>query len=178
MRVVPDPPVYPDRFALRIRGAPVPQGSKTARYRKQGNKIVTWVVDANDDRLKPFRETVTDVATTEVIMSDWTTIPRHQPARVDLVFTFDRPPSHYRTGRNAHLLKDDAPTFPGNNCGDIDKLQRAIFDSLTAALVWDDDTQVTEVRARKVYVGEDEHAAPTAGIDVVVRRLGQEATLL
>jgi hypothetical protein len=41
-----------------------------------------------------------------------TTTPITGPVRVWVRFTFTRPPSHYRTGRNAHLVRDAAPTSP------------------------------------------------------------------
>lgn len=48
--------------------------------------------------------------------------------------------------------------------GDIDKLQRAVFDALSNAGVWVDDSRVVEVTARKVYPGEGIDALDAPGV--------------
>ena len=74
------------------------------------------------------------------------------PVRVELVFTFERPASHYGTGRNAGKVKDSAPGWPDTKwAGDIDKLTRAVFDSLTAGGVIEDDARVVEASVSKVW---------------------------
>lgn len=146
------------RIGLRIHGTPIPQGSKTA------NRFGHGVRDANAATLKPWRDHVRATAEDRCRYHDTIT----GPVRVWVRFTFDRPRSHYRTGRNAHLLKDTAPAYPGRSCGDVDKLQRAIFDALTDAGVWADDTQVVDVRARKFYAGEHELALDRAGVVIII----------
>ena len=74
------------------------------------------------------------------------------PVRAELVFTFERPASHYGTGRNAGRVKDSAPDWPDTKwAGDIDKLTRAVFDSLTAGGVIEDDARVVEAVVSKVW---------------------------
>lgn len=51
----------------------------------------------------------------------------HDPVRVDLTFTVDRPPS---------VTRDWPSVAP-----DVDKLARAILDGLTAGEIWNDDGQ-------------------------------------
>lgn len=68
---------------------------------------------------------------------------------LDVVFVKPRPKSHYRTGRNAHLLRDTAPSAP-NTKPDGLKLRRAVEDALTG-VVWVDDARITEGRERKTY---------------------------
>lgn len=152
------------RIAIRVHGTPIPQGSKTA------NSFGRGVRDANAATLKPWRDHVRTLAEDATRYHDTIT----GPVRVWVRFTFDRPASHYRTGRNAHILKDTAPRFPGHSCGDVDKLQRAIFDALTDAKVWADDTQIVDVRARKFYAGDDDLALDQAGVDVIVEPLTAE----
>ena len=54
-----------------------------------------------------------------------------RPVGVAVHFLFPRPKSHYRTGKNAHLLRAGAPDRPTTrSVGDTDKLCRAILDSL------------------------------------------------
>ncbi len=88
-----------------------------------------------------------------------------------MVFTFARPKSHYRSGKNAHLLRDDAPSAPANHSGpDLSKLARSTEDALTDAGVWVDDGLVTEyARLAKVYVGSgDPEATHIPGARIVV----------
>ena len=69
-----------------------------------------------------------------------------------MVFTFERPASHYGTGRNAGRVKDSAPDWPDTKwTGDIDKLTRAVFDSLTAGGVIEDDARVVEAAVSKAW---------------------------
>jgi len=68
---------------------------------------------------------------------------------IDLYFIFERPKSHYRTGKNAHLLKDSAPDCHFQK-PDPDKLERAIFDSLTG-IIYKDDCQITDHHTRKAW---------------------------
>ncbi|CAI9417234.1 RusA family crossover junction endodeoxyribonuclease [Nocardioides sp. T2.26MG-1] len=143
------------RIAIRVHGRPITQGSKTKnRY---------GMHDDNAKVLKPWRAAVRAAAEDAGRYHDTIT----GPVRVWIRFTFDRPPSHYRTGRNAHLLKADAPRFPTHK-NDVDKLQRACFDAITDAQVWADDGLVVDVRARKFYAGEDELALDRAGVDIIL----------
>ena len=152
------------RIAIRVHGTPVPQGSKTASVIK-GRAILR---DANATNLKAWRTTVRTAAEDQCRYHDTIALP----CRVWVRFTFTRPASHYRTGRNSHLLKDTAPRFPiGRGHGDIDKLQRAVFDALSDAKVWVDDSYAVDVRARKVYAGEDELALDRPGVDIIIEPL-------
>lgn len=156
-----------ERIAIQVPGIPIPQGSKTAHVLK-GRAILR---DANASKLKPWRKHVRAVAEDATRYHDTIT----GPVRVWVRFTFNRPPSHYRTGRNAHLLKDQAPTYPTAK-NDVDKLQRAIFDALTDAHVWKDDGQVVDVRARKFYADEHEYALPHPGVVIILEPLTQGPT--
>jgi Holliday junction resolvase RusA-like endonuclease len=157
-----------ERIGIRVHGIPVPQGSKVA------NRFGGGVRDANATKLKAWRNTVRLQAEDTTRYHDTLT----GPVRVWVRFTFERPPSHYRTGRNRHLLTTAAPAMPTiDKIGDLDKLIRAIFDALTDAKVWADDRLVVDVRARKLYAGEDELALDRAGVDVIVEPLAPPATV-
>lgn len=152
---------------ITVHGTPIPQGSKTK---------TNWggMRDANDKTLRPWRKKLREHAEDAMRYTDTLT----GPVAVRITFTFDRPQSHYRTGRNAHLLKDAAPLFPSaKGGGDVDKLQRACFDSLTDAKVWTDDALVVDVRARKVYAGEHDLALDRAGVRIEVQPLLDQAVL-
>jgi crossover junction endodeoxyribonuclease RusA len=86
-----------------------------------------------------------------------------------MVFSFARPKSHYRTGRNAHLLRDGIPGQP-MSAPDLSKLARATEDALTDAGVWTDDARVSEyLRLAKVWCGSDPGALPVPGVRIEVR---------
>ena len=70
--------------------------------------------------------------------------PATLPCIAELTFYFRRPVSHYRTGKNAGVLRDAAPKFHAQT-PDIDKLCRAAMDALTYADVWVDDKQAHKV---------------------------------
>lgn len=158
-------------IAIRVIGLPIPQGSKKIG-RRQGRPTI---VDNNTKVLEPWRKHVAAIATDAVRYHD--AMPITGPVKASLRFTFVRPASHYRSGKYAHLLRDGAPVFPGHGCGDIDKLQRAIFDAITGPVLYD-DTQVIDVRARKFYAGDHEYALPQAGVDIIIEPLAQSGVLL
>jgi len=76
-------------------------------------------------------------------------IPFDEPLFVKLEFMFPRPKSHYRTGKNAHLLKDSAPE---RHIGtpDADNLAKFCLDSLNNVF-WRDDSIVCELSVSKKY---------------------------
>ena len=117
----------------------------------QGSKIRTrWSMrDSNGDTLLPWRDNVRAAA---VNAED----PFGEaPVQVVITFTFARPKGNFGTGRNAGTLNRSALPYPSNHTiGDIDKLVRACLDALTDAGVWNDDSQVVQLVARKVFVGE------------------------
>lgn len=86
----------------------------------------------------------------------------HQAIGVEVTSTFPRPASHYGTGRNAHVVRPSAPTYPSTaySTGDVDKLARLVLDALADAHVLDNDAQVVEVTSRKAYI--DDRVTPDA----------------
>jgi Holliday junction resolvase RusA-like endonuclease len=76
--------------------------------------------------------------------------PYRGPISCSLTFQFHRPLVHYGTGKNSEVVKASAPSAPVKP-PDLDKLTRAIWDSLTS-VVWVDDAQVIAATIRKQYV--------------------------
>jgi Holliday junction resolvase RusA-like endonuclease len=66
------------------------------------------------------------------------------------VFYLPRPGGHFGTGRNAGLVKNSAPLWPAVK-PDLDKLERAVFDSLESAGVWGNDSICCGVTGWKHY---------------------------
>lgn len=71
------------------------------------------------------------------------------PIRVEVEFRFARPKSHFRTGKRAGELKDNAPYWH-TGTPDEDKLCRALGDSLTGVVIAD-DKQICVWDASKIY---------------------------
>lgn len=141
-----------------VAGRPAPQGSKT--YMGRGR-----MVEASK-YVKPWRADVYAAAMSAKARG-YSTITG--PVHLTVVFALDRPKSHYRTGRNAHLLRDSAPEYP-TGVPDLSKLIRSTEDALTDAKIWRDDALVAQLTAVKVYVGHP--AAPSlAGARITVREV-------
>lgn len=133
-------------ISFTVNGIPGAQGSK--------KHVGHGVMVESSKKVKPWRSDVKAAA--EIAIEHWQSFdpwtPYAGPVTVALHFRFARPKSHYRTGRNAHLLRDDAPTFVTSRAaGDLDKLVRSTFDALTAAGVFVDDSLAATLTASKVY---------------------------
>ena len=126
-------------------GAPVPQGSKNAYVR--GGRAV--LVDANA-RLKPWRSAVRSAAEAAIAEVGWETLD--EPCRVYLGFTM---PAPKRPRWDVPAVKPD-----------LDKLTRAVFDALTDAGVWRDDSRVVSMEVTKKYAGEPD-AMPGVWVEVM-----------
>lgn len=156
-------------FTLHVHGRPAPQGSKKAFAHSVTGKVITQEMSKY---VRPWRQDVHHAAAAVLARGGCTPFPLDGPLVVDMVFTLPRPKSHYRTGRNAHLLKDTAPPRPAG-APDLSKLARSTEDALTSAGVWRDDARVVEYRRlAKVYVDSDPDALSAPGAVIRVYRLG------
>ena len=139
-----------------VHGVPGPQGSK--RYVGQ-SKAGRAIMIESSSKVRPWREAVSYA----VRAARHETPPIDEPVYATMVFTFLRPRSHYRTGKNAHLLRRTAPIGPGTK-PDLSKLLRSTEDAITSGGGWRDDALVVEyVRLAKVYAGEDPDALDSPG---------------
>lgn len=136
-----------------VLGTATPQGSKKA-YVRGGRAIL---VEERKAGIDLWRGSVVRAACQALQGRQGFT----GPVAVDVEFRFTRPKGHWRTGRNAHLLRDGADPYPPTK--DIDKLQRSTFDAITTARVWRDDALVVDVHARKVWA---DHGRPGATIAI------------
>lgn len=71
------------------------------------------------------------------------------PLAVKLDFVFPRPKSHFRTGKNAGLLRDDAPMWHTSS-PDTDNLAKFVCDALNGVF-WRDDKVVASLTISKRY---------------------------
>tara|TARA_Y100000401_G_scaffold76932_1_gene62661 strand:+ start:598 stop:1047 length:450 start_codon:yes stop_codon:yes gene_type:complete len=136
-----------NEIKIRVVGIPAAQGSKTlTRY---GAMI------ESSKKVKPWRQDVKQAS-----LQSYKSIPLNMPVKATLEFVFNRPKSHYGTGKNADMLKPSAPKYcisRGN--GDIDKLVRSTLDGLSVSAggtVLEDDCLVTELSSSKRYANYGE----------------------
>ena len=102
-------------------------------------------------KVKPWRQDVKHAAlAAAATVPGWAVLDG--PLAAAVVFTFARPKGHYRTGRNAHLLRDTAPARP-TVYPDLSKILRSTEDALTG-VIWADDARMVECRRlAKHYAG-------------------------
>jgi len=117
-------------LVITVHGKPAPQGSK--RHVGRG------VLVEQSTRVKPWREAVKAAALEA-------RAPRieDRPVTLEIVCCFDKPKSAPKRRRTWPITRSS---------GDVDKLQRAIFDALCDAGIFKDDSQVISVTAEKVYI--------------------------
>lgn len=137
-----------------VPGVPQPGGSKRPFFNKHTGRA--QVVEANP-RAKDWRASVAQAAegkVTELLVC---------PLRVRFDFVFVRPKGHYRTGKNAGMLKDGAPPFPAGR-PDALKVGRSTEDALKGIIYRDDSQIVTELLTKRY--------GPQAGCLVTIRPEG------
>lgn len=149
-----------------VLGRPRPAGSKTAFVPKRGDGSLVRkpngdpLVVAHDSSGKEGEAWRSEVAAAADrayeaeldfdVFDEAVEKPLLQgPLALDIVFVLKRPKGHFRTGRNAHLLRDSAPAAPTSK-PDALKLARAVEDAIST-VVWNDDAQIVDGRQRKVF---------------------------
>jgi Holliday junction resolvase RusA-like endonuclease len=152
-------------ISFEVEGAPVTQGSKKAWY-DQKNKRTIMTEDRSVE-LTSWRREVSNAAK-QALAGAGIVDPTTDPIRVRLQFYFKRPIGHYGSGKNAKVLKDSASPYPHGRVGDIDKITRAILDSMTDARVFVDDSQVVTLGATKRWA---DRFTGLPGVVVDVERL-------
>jgi Holliday junction resolvase RusA-like endonuclease len=93
------------------------------------------------------------------------------PLRLEVEFRFVRPKSHTRKQRNIDLGWRDTGS-------DLDKLIRALGDSLTVAGQIGDDRQIVQIVASKFYVVAGDPTSPSPGMGFEVSRVVLPAPLM
>ena len=161
-RPLPTAPI----LSFLLKGLPAPQGSKVV--------FNGHAVESNK-RTRPWRALLTDAVEQAIEAQNWTTIPKGVPVEVIVTFFKPRPKAHYRTGKNAHLLRDDAPYYVANG-PDIDKLERALLDGMKVAGVYADDKQVARIVPTHIWTSQG-HPFAVGGVEVYVQALSAPSNL-
>lgn len=143
-----------------VPGIAAPGGSKSAfvptdkqgqPFRRPGGSIVVNVTDAGGEKNKVWRKAVAWTGKAE-----WRRQPLLQGAlKVHMEFYLQRPKSHYGTGKNAAMLRADAPEFH-TYAPDALKLARSTEDALTE-IVWVDDCLSVSLTTEKHWATENQH---------------------
>lgn len=165
-----------DRIAFTVIGKPQAKGAHTSFVPRRGDgSIVTRsngapmvVTKDSNPAQKASQEEVARCALAARVAADvglW-----DGPALVERRYYFTRPVGHYGTGRNAGILRDSAPAYPLTTGGDIDKLDRLLFDALTGTVLRD-DKQIVGGSEAKLYAEGDE--PPRMEITVIL--IGRDA---
>ena len=149
-------------------GIPAPQGSKNYYgTTKQGRGIMA----ESSDKVTPWRADVMTGCRLALEQAGFPA-PLDGPLVARMIFSLERPRSHYRTGSNAHLIRTAAPSAPMNP-PDLSKLLRATEDALKAASVIRDDARIVEyTRLAKCYANEDPEALDRQGAVIYVEPRG------
>lgn len=145
-----------DKITFFVRGTPRPQGSMKSFPHPKTGKMVSAPMSKY---LKPWRKLVAQEAAL-ALRGRWI----YNGVSMTLVFAFERPKSHYRTGRYAHLLRDDAPERHLQD-PDVDKLERAILDALTG-VAYKDDNEVDVVGKQKRWAPRESREG---GVTITLR---------
>lgn len=122
-------------LAFTVYGTPVPQGSSRAFIPKGWERPVITAANA---KTKPWRQEIAGTAKAEMETYGVAPMLAGEPVWISVEFFFEKPRSISK--RVTHKT-----TKP-----DIDKLLRAVLDSLTG-IVFKDDSQVCSTSARKRF---------------------------
>jgi Holliday junction resolvase RusA-like endonuclease len=132
-------------LTVNIEGLPVPQGSLVSNGHGRGLR------HSNEIKLKPWRYTVVQAINSNR-PKDW---DPSLPLSITATFRFERPQSHFGTGKNRGNLKPSAPIHHHVK-PDLDKLTRAIGDAIEASGLVRGDQQIASWNIAKRYVVNDE----------------------
>lgn len=165
----PDAPAQPALFmsgyavALVVYGKPAPQGSKVPGYSGKGPaRRMTHMRESAGHALERWRADI--VAQSQITMRGLDALDG--PLRVAFTFSLKRPDRPRRGTPSG-----DWPEVPAGQ-PDLDKLARAVGDSLKIGGVIADDARITGYdRLEKVWAGSGEvDSLPRPGVVIRVRR--------
>lgn len=133
-----------------VPGLPQSRGSKRAFPFKRKNGKLGVAVSDNNPKSRDWMAVVADGINQEllrrIVVCEY---PLSGPIGLRLTFVMPRPKSHYGTGKNAGVLKPNAPKYHTSK-PDRGKLARAVEDALTL-IAYVDDSQVCAGPIEKVY---------------------------
>lgn len=132
-------------YELTVFGEPAPQGSKIASVTANG-KIA---MRESSNKVKPWRRAVAEAA---LLLQDDDWKPLDGALEIETIFYLTKPPT----------VRRPVPTV----APDLDKLERGLFDALTQANVWVDDSLVIRSVSTKLYA-----EVRAAGCELKIRHI-------
>ena len=125
-----------DTITIKIPGKPI--SKQRPRFYRRGKHVGTYNAQETEEGM-------------------WLAMCREQlPLKpltgalsVVMLFSLQRPKSHYGTGRNSEKLKPSAPHYPSKH-PDIDNFLKFAMDCLNE-IAWVDDSQVVSILGEKTY---------------------------
>lgn len=135
------PTAWAPALKVTIPGQPVAKGRP--RFSARGGKVRTFT-DAKTVQYEHRVSWLISHATRSQLLA-----PKGTPVRVDILAVFERP-------QRLQRKKDPPGLLPHTSRPDLDNVAKALLDSATAAGVWDDDGQVTCIRAEAAYCEKDQ----------------------
>ena len=143
-----EPPSSVRYISFFVVGTPSPGGSKRfVGFGKRTGRAI--LIDAAGERNRNWKAAVAAEAHNAKVAQKWITSPPGVALSCEMVFLMPRPKGHYRTGKNAGLLREGAPTSP-TTMPDTLKLARSTEDACTG-IVWADDAQTVHLTLIKRY---------------------------
>src|SRR5574343_858636 len=125
-----------------VQGNPVAQGRP--RFARIGNHVRAYDPATSRSWKEAVRWAVSDAMQGEAI-HDW-------PLEVRMAFWFQRPKSHYGTGKNSGVLRPAAPRMHTSK-PDAENCAKLLLDAMNG-LVYRDDSQVCRLIIEKIYADD------------------------
>lgn len=113
---------------FQVDGTPVPWAMSRPNPKTGARFVPSRQLEAADKIVKAWDATGVGM------------VPKPFGVVVGMAFTVERAKSHYGSGKNADVLKPDAPDYPTGR-PDLSNLVKLVEDALTG-VAWDDDDQV------------------------------------
>jgi Holliday junction resolvase RusA-like endonuclease len=142
---------FPDRIgrgivkcnmiSFKVDGIPRPGGSKNAFKNPRTGGIIVTEAGKHTAQWRKKCAAEARLAWQGKLLSE--------PLSLEVTFSFQRPRSHYGSGKNSTLLKPSSPQHHTSK-PDTTKLLRALEDALTG-IIWVDDSQVVHQSATKKW---------------------------
>ncbi|MFH2084931.1 MAG: RusA family crossover junction endodeoxyribonuclease [Candidatus Omnitrophota bacterium] len=151
-----------------VPGVPKPGGSKKGFYNKHLNRVM--IVDACAGN-KTWRDSV-KFATLEAYSGP----QLNGPLSLSVTFKMPRPQGHFCTGKNAGVLKHNAPYWHTKR-PDRTKLLRSTEDAIKDSGIVVDDTIFCDGNIRKVYSNDGRCGALIVIEGMVTTRSGEKRSL-
>lgn len=153
----------PALFQLTVPGQPAGAGSKTAqpigkrfKEKRDGSGRLILIYRPSSAATTPWMERV------QAFAAALPSVPYGIDGALwlDVSFYEKRPRKHFFQRKSGDVLRPDAPAYPHQTeTHDVDKMRRAISDSLTGAGVLADDKRIVAGGAWKFYADESPYEA-------------------